>query len=361
MRFPVPIEGKLVKREEACRICGSTTAEQVGLVDYWDIKTSRLVKCPECRHIQLDPMLSDTETSKGCLAYYIEESLRTGHEELAKNCVRNFRRGVLFGNSLKRKSILPQNILELGPGSGYFAAGLQFVFPQSLVTVMDVNPEVLLSNREHHQFKTIQGIPDNLMAEYQGQFDLVIARDIIEHVTNISAVLININRYLKPGGYLHFITPNGHEDVWKHYLTAVFEGKPSQLLINHVNYFDGRGLRELLAAKGFKPLDYYTFTFKTTLKGSGWRKSRRLMSPVSHESGPGHFSSGYFINEKAGEVSTIKFSKQEILHQWYITEKARWVTALYSRFQHGTIFRIRPEFNLGHEVYGLFKKIQSIT
>lgn len=362
MKFPPPITGKPVKREEACRICGEISAEQIGQVDYWDIKTASLVKCPKCKHIQLDPMLSDAETSRGCFAYYIEESLRTGHEEMAKNCVRNFRRGVLFGNSLMRKRIQPKNVLELGPGSGYFAAGLQFVFPQSVITVMDVNPEVLRSNREQHQFKTVQGIPDNLMDEYEGLFDLVIARDIIEHVTNISAVLININHYLKPGGYFHFITPNGHEDVWKHYLTAIFTGKPSQLLINHVNYYDGKGLRDLLIMKGFAEVDYYIYTLKGSFKGNGWRRSQKLMSPVSGKAGgvPGNrmYSAGYFINEKAGDVQSIEFNKKEILDQWYISDKNRWITYLYSIFQHFTIFRIRPEFNIG-EIYGLFKKNNS--
>jgi len=189
----------------------------------------------------------------------------------------------------------------------------------------------------------------------------VIARDILEHVTDITAVLLNINQYLKPGGYLHFITPNGHEDVWKHYLTAIFEGKPSQMLINHVNYYDGKGLKDLLAVKGFSPVDYYTFTFKTTFKGFGWKKSKRLMSPVSQISGPERFSASYFINEKAGEVSSIEFKREEILDQWYIRDRARWITYLYSWFQHSTIFRIRPEFNVGHEIYGLFRKVQSLT
>jgi len=375
IRLPARIEGKPVKREEPCRVCGATSAEQIGTVDYWDIKTSRLVKCPLCRHIQLDPMLTDDETSRGCFAYYIEELLRTGHEEMAKNCVRNFRRGVLFGFSLKKKNILPGQVLELGPGSGYFSAGLQFVFPQCLVTVMDVNPEVLRSNREHHQYKTIQGLPDNFIEEYQGKFDLVIARDIIEHVTNISTVLTNINLYLKPGGHLHFITPNGHEDVWKHYLTAILKGQPSLLLINHVNYYDGKGLRDLLYMKGFTPVDYYTYTIKTTLRGSGWKKSSKLMNPVSGNGGmnlnisdpnstglkqqAGTFlnSAGEYINNKTREFSNIGFSKEEILNHWYISHKATWITYLYSRFQHGVIIRLRPELNVGHEIYGLFKTV----
>ena len=77
-KMAAAITGRLVEREENCRVCNEKSGEQIAIVDYWDIKTSRLISCPVCNHIQLDPMLNDEETAKGCLAYYIEESLRTG-------------------------------------------------------------------------------------------------------------------------------------------------------------------------------------------------------------------------------------------------------------------------------------------
>jgi SAM-dependent methyltransferase len=350
-KIPAAIAGKLVEREENCRICNEKTGEQIAVVDYWDIKTSRLIKCPKCHHIQLDPMLNDAETSKGCLAYYIEESLRTSKEEHIKNWSRNFRRGVVFGYSLKSKKISPRFVLELGPGSGYFSAGLQFVFPNAEITVMDVNREVLKFNREHHSYKTIQEIPDNFVPECAVNFDLVIARDIIEHVTDISKVLTNINRYLTPNGYFHFLTPNGHEDMWKHYLTSVLTNSPSELLINHVNYYDGKGLSKLLMQKGFSPVDYYTYNLKTTLRGAGWKKNKKLMSPVSKRT-----NADFFINENVQEISSIDLTKKHVLNQWYVQSRATWLTFVYSIFKHFSIFRINPELNVGHEIYGLYKK-----
>lgn len=349
-KIPAVIQGKPVRREENCRICRETAGDQIAVVDYWNIKTSRLVKCPVCNHIQLDPMLNDAETAKGCLAYYIEESLRTPVKEQLKNHVRNFRRGVVFGYSLKRKNISPRYVLELGPGSGYFSAGLMFVFPGIDISVMDVNKEVLNFNRDHHNYKVIQGLPDNLIAELTDRFDLVIARDIIEHVTDISRVLANINRYLCPGGYFHFITPNGHEDVWKHYLTSLFTGSASELLINHVNYYDGKGLENLLFMKGFGPLDYYTYNFKYTLRGSGWKKNQKLMSPVSKRT-----DAGLLIKKTAGIQSSVA-SKENILDKWYIQKKAKWITYLYSLYQHFSLIMISPEHKVGHEIHGLFKK-----
>ena len=329
--------------------------EQIAVVDYWDIKTSRLVKCPKCNHIQLDPMLNDKETAKGCFAYYIEESLRTSKEEQLKNNVRNFRRGVVFGYSLKRKKISPRSGLELGPGSGYFSAGLKFVFPCIEITVMDVNRDVLEFIREHHNYKIIQGIPDNFVAELAGKYDLVIARDIIEHVTDISKVLTNIDRYLTPDGYLHFITPNGHEDVWKHYLTSIFTGSASELLINHVNYYDGKGLEKLLIQKGFSAVDYYTYNLKYTLCGSGWKKNQKLMSPVSKK------TNADLLIKEAAEIPGTESSKENILDKWYIQNKSKWITYLYSLYQHFSIIRISPGLNVGHEIYGLFRKTRSDT
>jgi SAM-dependent methyltransferase len=349
-KIPSAIKGTLFLREEKCGICNGSTGEMIAIVDYWDIKTSKLARCPHCKHIQLDPMLTEAETSKGCFAYYVEESLRTGREELVRNRIRNFRRGVAFGCSLKRKHISPSRVLELGPGSGYFSAGLAFVFPVIDITVMDVNEEVIEFNQKHHNYKAIPGIPDNRFDELTGAFDLVIARDIIEHVADISKVLSNINCYLRPGGYFHFITPNGHEDVWKHYLTFFYTGLPSELLINHVHYYDGAGLENLLAIKGFEPVSYYCHNFKYTIRGRGWKKGKKLMNPVSVRK-----SARSFI-EKAGEIAGQEYEKETILDKWYIRKNSAWITQLYSFYHHFSLFRISPHLNVGHEFYGLFRK-----
>jgi len=348
---PLSLKGESLSREECCRICQEKKGIRIGIADYWDIKTCNIVRCEKCNHIQLDPMLTEEDTNRGCYAYYIEESQRTSEKEQFKNCIRNFRRGVVFGWMLKSRRISPRNILELGPGSGYFAAGLQFVIPNVQVTVMDINKEVLDFNKEHHHFETIRSIPDILQTTYQDKFDLVIARDILEHVTDITKVFENVYAYLKPGGLFHFITPNGYEDVWKHYLTFKLKGVPSELLINHVNYFDGKGLKNLLIQKGFSPVDYYTHTLKTTFRGQGRKENLKLMSRVSQK-----MSAALYVERKADELKRIEFRKSEILNKWYIRPNAKWITCLYSLSHHFSVIRISPVRNIGHEIYGVFEK-----
>ncbi|MGD0755578.1 MAG: class I SAM-dependent methyltransferase [Bacteroidales bacterium] len=350
-RISAPIGGNLVEREENCRICNEKMGEQIAVVDYWDIKTARLIKCSKCNHIQLDPMLTDSEISKGCNAYYIEESARSSDKEECVNFVRNFRRGVVFGYSLKRKKISPRSVLELGPGSGYFSAGLKFVFPNVDITIMDINLHVINFNQEHHKFKIIHDIPDHFIEDCTNKFDLVVARDIIEHVSDISKVVKNVNRYLTSDGFFHFITPNGHEDVWKHYLTSILTDSASELLINHVNYYDGKGLKAFLIKEGFIPVDYYTYTIKTTLRGNGWEKNQKLMSPVSIRK-----NADSSLMRKGTGIYNIELKKEKILDKWYIQDRAKWITYIFSIYQHFSIIRINPELNIGHEIYGLFKK-----
>ena len=128
-KIPVPFKGEIIERKENCRLCGEKRGMQIGLVDYWDISSNKLIKCTSCGLVQLDPMLTQEETAKGCLAYYIEESLRVSEKSQGKDLVRNFRRGVLFASFLKRKNYHPKEILELGPGSGYFSLGSMGLYP----------------------------------------------------------------------------------------------------------------------------------------------------------------------------------------------------------------------------------------
>jgi len=119
-------------------------------------------------------------------------------------------------------------------------------------------------------------IPVTLAFPGDRLFNLVIARDIPEHVTDIGLVIRNVARFLRHGGLFHFLIPNGHEDVWGHYLNWKFTGMPSELLINYVNYFDGKGLLAFLGKQGFFPVRYYSNQLKTTLLGKGWKMIPRL-------------------------------------------------------------------------------------
>ncbi len=343
-----PFTGELIERTQACTSCGKNEAIQIGKVDYWDIKQSNVVQCTACKLTQLDPMLTSEETAKGCLAYYIEESGRTSKREEQKNHVRNYRRGYLFAQSLNSRGIQPKHILETGPGSGYFCQGIKAVFTSVEVTVMDVNPKVLEFNKHEHGYHTILSELETTLADFENKFDLIIARDILEHVIDISAVLKNFRTYLNSGGYLHFITPNGHEDVWKHHLAFILKNEPSELLINHVNYFDGHGLRSLLNRNSFNEIEYYTYKLKHYRRGKGWKVANKLMAAISTKK-----SSDEFINKTLPETESAP--KVDILNKWYLKTNLKFITRLVVWYQHTNLIKLNPDKNVGHEIYGLFR------
>ena len=78
-------------------------------------------------------------------------------------------------------------------------------------------------------------------------FDVVIASEILEHVTAVEPLLIEIRRVLRPGGLLWATTPHARG------LSARILGASWSVISppNHVQLFSIRGLRALLQRTGF--------------------------------------------------------------------------------------------------------------
>jgi 2-polyprenyl-3-methyl-5-hydroxy-6-metoxy-1,4-benzoquinol methylase len=343
--------GERVIRQEPCRICGSLEGIKIAETEFWDLQHCDIVQCTSCNLIQLDPMIKVQHTAIGCHAYYLKEIKETPLYERQRNLVRNYRRGIVFARSLQKKGYQPETILEFGPGSGYFSAGIRFIFPGCKITVVDIVEDVLQINKKVHGYNAFTGSPEDVHLFEDRTFDLIVARDILEHVTNIGKVITNISALLNPNGLFHFITPNGKEDVWGHYLNWEFTRKPSELLINHVNYFDGSGLLRCLTDSGFSKIEYYTYQVKYTLRGKGWKHAKKLAVPVSTKQ-----SADNLIKLWENKDSKSSYGKEEILDTFIFRTKMKGLIILYCRFKHHWIIHLDPGRNVGHETFGLFIK-----
>ncbi|MDP4280849.1 MAG: class I SAM-dependent methyltransferase [Bacteroidota bacterium] len=340
----------IVSRVEPCRICGNQAGTKIGEVDYWDLQCANLVLCDRCNLIQMDPMLTNESIETGCFAYYLYDCRGTIPEEQARNLLRNYRRGIVFGGSLKKLGFQPASILEFGPGSGYFSAGVRHIFPDSKVTVVDIVDEVLEHNKAVHGFITQKGTPENPGITGNKKFDLIIARDILEHVSDIGKTIESVKNLLNPGGYFHFLTPNGYEDSWGHWLHFKKYGGRSELLINHVNYFDGQGLLDLLRKKDLFPVKYFTLHIKTILRGKGWSEKESITQKSSVR-----FSALKMLEENHSPI--VSFDKNKILDHWYLRTSHIWLTLAWCRYKHHWLIKLPPSWNRGHEFYGLFRYI----
>lgn len=79
-----------------------------------------------------------------------------------------------------------------------------------------------------------------------GSFDVVTMVDVIEHLGNPAAAMIQIHRWLRPGGQLLILTPD-LDSAMARLLGRYWWG----FLDDHIFYFSRRTLRLLLEANGF--------------------------------------------------------------------------------------------------------------
>lgn len=88
----------------------------------------------------------------------------------------------------------------------------------------------------------------------QGQFDTVIAGEIIEHLENPGVFLRNVRRHLKPGGHLVLTTPNPFYQgftwkIWRYGRPCIHE--------EHVGWQDATTLTTLLRRTGYEVAEGY--------------------------------------------------------------------------------------------------------
>lgn len=180
-----PYREPLIERIQPCGLCNSKSGYLISKIDYWDLAEADLVQCHNCYTAQLDPMLTDEVMDLGCTAFYRLQHSNDNPKSIGRGFLRAFRQGVAFATRLWLAGIHPKKILEVGAGDGFFSRGLRYVFPQAQVTCLDLVEEVLDHIHREHEFSTIKGSPENLdVQKYAEQFDLIIARDVIEHLAD---------------------------------------------------------------------------------------------------------------------------------------------------------------------------------
>lgn len=339
------------ERVDACGFCGSRKALWLSRADYWDLAEVSLVRCTDCGLLQLDPMLKGDVAARGCLALYRHQQSGETAKSRRRGLYRAFRRGVAFAVELKRKGVEPTRVLEVGAGDGYFLKGLQYVFPRAEFTCVDVVAEILDAMRTQHGFKTIQSAVEDLNPAVVGRYDLVVARDILEHVTLPGKVLETISHVVSPGGYFFFITPNGWQDAWQMFSRWKMDQVPSEILINHVNYFDPVSLRRKVEALGMKIQDWYIYDLKTFWRGAGWRLIERHKAQRSAKR-----SAKQVIDATKNLTSSFAAVVERSIPSAYRISFLRPILMFYCWFKHTSFVRVDPSTRIGEEIYCFAQK-----
>ncbi len=132
---------------------------------------------------------------------------------------------------------------------------------------MDISESGIAIAREHGINAVVASVIDPFPYP-DHSFDIIVAKDVLEHVLDPLAVMSEVRRVLRPDGHLVVLIPNqfywwfrlrylfGKSLIWKTFLhdqTSTFE----EWNYIHVRFFTWKGVRRFLNASGFRITKHY--------------------------------------------------------------------------------------------------------
>ena len=262
-----------------CCVCGSDCPEllMLGKDRLHDVPgTFRVVRCQECGLIYLNPRPERGEME----AYYPPEYMpyTTAIQDEASPLKRLDRQ---YGLSKRIDAVhslfqRPGRVLDVGCATGVFLDGMRAEGWKAYG--VDTSPWASQYARERLQLDVLTGeVADASFPD--GHFHLVTLWDVLEHVHDPRATLLETARILRPGGLLVMTLPN--LDSWEASLFG-----PNWVgwdVPRHLHLFPKTTLDRLLRETGFQMQQVRFFTgryYVFVLSADCWLKDRLVRAPV---------------------------------------------------------------------------------
>lgn len=150
-----------------------------------------------------------------------------------------------------KKSGDPVELLDIG--CGYEAhLSINFINKVERIYLADVSintnllrfPGVVFLRGDLN--KTVKSLSDN-------SIDLIIASNVIEHLSDPRFILMELSRLLKPGGMLMIIVPNWRGKSLLEFMAFKLRISPAYEINDHKWYFSKSELWTLIRSAGFSP------------------------------------------------------------------------------------------------------------
>lgn len=267
-----------LKRAHQCAVCGASAGNVVGRFNYIYLAEFDVVQCPECGLASFDPVPDTATTIEGCERCSLLQTAQSGSGQILKGQMRAYRRGGYFArkymsNLFSSKKAL--NMLEIGAGSGYFSQGVKYFFPHASVHYNDIVEGKVKQYKKQFECEAEAGeFSKDLFSGKQ--FDLIIARDLIEHLRNPMVFLKDVSERLSDGGYFFFITPNGRENLWESNQRYLAGAEPQLIHQNHYQFYLPETLDRMLNSVGLEKKIYFKWGLRRHKKGLGHKPMTRF-------------------------------------------------------------------------------------
>ncbi|MDV3257011.1 MAG: bifunctional 2-polyprenyl-6-hydroxyphenol methylase/3-demethylubiquinol 3-O-methyltransferase UbiG [Sphingomonas sp.] len=154
------------------------------------------------------------------------------------------------------KPLAGKKALDVGCGAGLLAEPLARLGAE--VTAIDAAPQCIDVAKDH---SAGQGLAidyrNAAVEEVDGQYDLVTAMEVIEHVADPAEFVAQLAKRLAPGGLMILSTPN--RTAWSKLLTITLAeglGRIPKGTHDFEKFIDPDQMRGLLAAAGLEVIDF---------------------------------------------------------------------------------------------------------
>ena len=101
-------------------------------------------------------------------------------------------------------------ILDVGCGRGFYARAIAALYPQAAVVGVDYSRDYLTAAAEHSRGTAalLARADARSLPFASGEFDAIVCSEVLEHIDDDSAVLMELNRVLRDDGLLLISVPN---------------------------------------------------------------------------------------------------------------------------------------------------------
>ena len=256
--------------EAPCDVCGAIDALErwlevsvVQVFDRW------IYRCRSCGFHQVRPRLTTNEILQLYPSDYFDAESPVGYHDYARESQRR-RREAFF---LARRCD-PGRVLEVGCALGFLLVALRHEGFE--VAGVDASAFASYYGQTRFEIPIAHGVLEDARFD-DNTFDLVIQKDLLEHVSEPRAHLSETWRVMKPGGRLWLITPNGQANLRP--LAAVASSGPSHELPlldqGHLSFFTESNLRRLFGDCGFEVERALVIGVRRGLRALGWLPGQR--------------------------------------------------------------------------------------
>ncbi len=280
----------MTKMSEPCDICGGTAMHPFLDVSLIGTRVSRIERCERCGFRQVRPRLSASEIKTLYPSDYFDAGSIVGYADYAREFQRRQREAYFLRRWLRR--IRPDGrLLEVGCALGFLLAGLKGAGWR--LEGIDAASFAAFYARTRYDLHVMCATLEEARFPDQS-FDVIIQKDLLEHVAHPRRHLVETFRVLRPGGWVWLVTPNGEANLRplvaaardttdrEHRLPVLDQG--------HLSFFNRRHLTTLFTECGFRCHRMRMVGIRRGLRAlgrlPGQRRFVRWLGPQSQDASP---------------------------------------------------------------------------